>query len=181
MNRNKMKIPRQPMPEQTPEERAHNFLEVPHGYDPQTAQLEAERCLQCKNAPCVKGCPVVVQIPEFIKLVCEGKFIDAAMKIKETNFLPAICGRVCPQEDQCELMCVRGKKGEPVAIGRLERFVADYERAHGDVVIPGLPPSTGKKVAVVGSGPSGLTVSGDLAKFDCRGGNFVPEKTRSQI
>ncbi len=160
-----MKIPRQPMPEQPPEERANNFLEVPYGYDPLTAQLEAERCLQCKKKPCVMGCPVEVQIPEFIKLVCEGEFIEAGRKIKETNFLPAVCGRVCPQEDQCELVCVRAKKGESVAIGRLERFVADYEREHGEIVKPELAPSTGKKVAVVGSGPSGLTVSGDLAKL----------------
>ncbi|HDY87088.1 MAG TPA: dihydropyrimidine dehydrogenase, partial [bacterium] len=165
MAKNKMKIPRQAMSEQASEERVKNFQEVPIGYDPETAQLEAERCLQCKKAPCVKGCPVEVQIPEFIKLIGEGKFIEAAWKIKETNFLPAVCGRVCPQEDQCELVCVRAKKGESVAIGRLERFVADYEHAQGEIVIPELPPPTGKKVAVVGSGPSGLTVSGDLAKI----------------
>jgi len=165
MKKNKMSIPRQSMPEQTPEERVKNFLEVPYGYDPDTAMREAERCLQCKNAPCVEGCPVRVQIPEFIKLVSEGKFIEAARKIKETNILPAVCGRVCPQEDQCELVCVRGKKGEPVAIGRLERFVADYERSHGEITIPELPPPTGKKVAIVGSGPSGLTAAGDLVKM----------------
>ena len=165
MVKNKMSIPRQSMPEQAPGKRAKNFLEVPLGYDPDTAKLEAERCLQCKIMPCVEGCPVRVQIPEFIKLVSEGKFIEAAWKIKETNILPAICGRVCPQEDQCEVVCVRAKKGEPVAIGRLERFVADYERASGEIAIPQLPPPTGKKVAVVGSGPSGLTVSGDLAKM----------------
>ena len=165
MKKNKMNIPRQSMPEQNPEERVKNFLEVPYGYDSDTAMLEAERCLQCKNAPCVKGCPVQVKIPEFIKLVSEGKFIEAAWKIKETNILPAVCGRVCPQEDQCELVCVRGKKGKPVAIGRLERFVADYERSHGEITIPELPPPTGKKVAVIGSGPSGLTVAGDLVKM----------------
>ena len=153
------------MPEQPPRERIKNFLEVPQGYDAKTAQLEAERCLQCKNAPCIKGCPVCVKIPEFIQLIVEGKFIEAAWKIKETNSLPAVCGRVCPQEDQCELVCVRGKKGEPVAIGRLERFAADYEREHGDLVIPEMLPPTGKKVAVVGSGPSGLTLACDLVKL----------------
>ena len=153
------------MPEQPPEERAKNFLEVPLGYDPETAKLEAERCLQCKNAPCVEGCPVRVNIPEFIKLITESKFIEAAWKIKETNSLPAVCGRVCPQEDQCEIVCVRGKKGDPVAIGRLEMFSADYERSHGEIVLPELHPSIGKKVAVVGSGPSGLTLAGDLVKM----------------
>ncbi|MFC1485411.1 NADPH-dependent glutamate synthase [Candidatus Latescibacterota bacterium] len=161
---NKMDIPRQSMKEQPPEERIHNFLEVPYGYDEETAMREASRCLQCKSAPCVKGCPVGVQIPQFIELITEGKFIEAALVIKETNILPAICGRVCPQEDQCEAVCVRGKKGDPVAIGRLERFVADYERMHGKMEIPDLPPPTGKRIAVVGSGPSGLTLAGDLAK-----------------
>jgi glutamate synthase (NADPH) small chain len=161
---NRMNIPRQPMPEQPGAERAQNFREVPYGYNEKTAMTEAERCLQCKTRPCVSGCPVGVQIPEFIKLITEGKFIEAAWKIKETNSLPAVCGRVCPQEDQCEKLCVRGKKGEPVAIGRLERFVADYERTHGEVKVPEMPRPTGKRVAVVGSGPSGLTVSGDLAK-----------------
>ena len=161
---NKIDIPRQPMKEQPPGERIGNFLEVPFGYDEETAIREATRCLQCKSAPCVKGCPVGVQIPQFIKLVTEGKFIEAALKIKETNILPAVCGRVCPQEDQCEAVCVRGKKGDPVAIGRLERFVADYERMHGKVEMPEIPPSTGKRIAVVGSGPSGLTLAGDLAK-----------------
>ena len=127
--------------------------------------MKLERCLQCKNPPCVKGCPVGVNIPAFIKLIAEGKFIEAAWKIKETNSLPAVCGRVCPQEDQCEAVCVRSKKGEPVAIGRLERFVADYERTHGEMVLPELPPLNGKKVGVVGSGPSGLTLAGDLVKM----------------
>ena len=160
-----MKIPRQPMPEQPPEERRNNFLEVPYGYDEETAMREAARCLQCKNRPCVAGCPVGVPIPEFIKLIAEGKFVEAAVKIKETNSLPAVCGRVCPQEDQCEKVCVRGIKGDSVAIGRLERFAADYERNNAEVTIPDIPPSTGKRVAVVGSGPSGLTVAGDLAKL----------------
>lgn len=162
---NRMDIPRQPMPEQKPEDRVQNFLEVPFGYTPETAMLEAARCLQCKAKPCVEGCPVAVNIPEFIGLVAEGKFIEAARKIKETNSLPAVCGRVCPQEEQCESRCVRGKKGEPVAIGRLERFAADFERNSGDVVIPEIPAPTGKRIAVVGSGPSGLTVAGDLAKL----------------
>jgi len=162
---NKMKIPRQPMREQPPEERIKNFHEVPYGYDPETAKLEAERCLQCRKKPCVDGCPVAVDIPGFIALIAEGRYVEAARKVKETNSLPAICGRVCPQEDQCEKLCVRGKKGEPVAIGRLERFVADYERADGEVTIPEIPTPTGKRVAVVGSGPSGLTVAGDLRKM----------------
>ena len=153
------------MNEQPAEERVGNFREVPYGYDADTAKLEAERCLQCKTRPCVAGCPVAVDIPGFIKLVAEGKFIEAAWKIKETNSLPAVCGRVCPQEDQCEALCVRGKKGEPVAIGRLERFVADFERARGEVRIPAIPQATGKRIAVVGSGPSGLTVAGDLRKL----------------
>ncbi|MFC1528645.1 NADPH-dependent glutamate synthase [Candidatus Latescibacterota bacterium] len=165
MTKNKMSIPRQPMKEQPPKKRAKNFLEVPYGYDPETAVLEAERCLQCKKKPCVEGCPVAVEIPEFINLIAEGKFIEAAWKIKETNSLPAICGRVCPQEDQCEKLCVRGKKSDPVAIGRLERFASDFERSQGKITIPELSPPTGKKVAVVGSGPSGLTVAGDLVKM----------------
>jgi len=158
-------IPRQRMPEQDPEVRIHNFDEVPLGYTPELAQREAERCLQCKVPRCVKGCPVEVDIPGFIRLIRKGDFIGAARKIKETNNLPAICGRVCPQETQCEKFCVLGKKFEPVAIGRLERFAADYEREHGAVEVPPLPPPTGKKVAVVGSGPSGLTAAADLAKM----------------
>ena len=165
MTKNKMAIQRQQMKEQPPEDRVNNFNEVPYGYDPETAMLEAQRCLQCKKKPCIDGCPVAVDIPGFIKLISEGKFVEAARKIKETNSLPAICGRVCPQEDQCEILCVRGKKGEPVAIGRLERFAADYERQQGDILIPEIQPPTGKKIAVIGSGPSGLTVAGDLAKM----------------
>lgn len=160
----RMKIPRQPMPEQPPQERIKNFDEVPLGYDEKTAVLEAERCLQCKNPPCVKGCPVEVDIPGFIRLIREGKFVEAARKIKETNSLPAICGRVCPQEDQCEKMCVRARRDAPVAIGNLERFAADYEREHGAVEIPEIPPPTGMRVAVVGSGPAGLTAASELAK-----------------
>jgi glutamate synthase (NADPH/NADH) small chain len=161
----KEKIPRQPMPEQDPKVRSRNFDEVPYGYTPELAQKEANRCLQCKKPKCIEGCPVGVKIPEFINLIAEGDFIGAAKKLKEDNSLPAVCGRVCPQEAQCEALCVLGKKDEPVAVGRLERFAADYERAQGTVELPQLPPPTGKKVAVVGSGPAGLTLAGDLVKY----------------
>ncbi|HQI81180.1 MAG TPA: NADPH-dependent glutamate synthase [Deltaproteobacteria bacterium] len=163
--KDRLKIPRQPMPEQDPKVRARNFDEVPLGYTPEMAKTEALRCIQCKNPACVEGCPVQVDIPGFIAKVAEGDFIGAARHIKKTNALPAVCGRVCPQEVQCEQRCVRGKKGDPVAIGRLERFVADYERSTGDVFIPPRAASAGKKVAVVGSGPSGLTVAGDLIQL----------------
>ena len=156
------KIPRQKMPEQAPQVRKRNFDEVPFGYDPELAQLEASRCLQCKKPKCVDGCPVEIDIPSFIQLIVDGDFDGAARQIKKTNGLPAICGRVCPQEDQCEKLCVLGKKGEPVAIGRLERFAADWERTKGELILPEKTPSTGKKVAVVGAGPAGLTVAGDL-------------------
>ncbi|HOP86280.1 MAG TPA: bifunctional dihydroorotate dehydrogenase B NAD binding subunit/NADPH-dependent glutamate synthase [Syntrophorhabdaceae bacterium] len=155
---------REPMPEQNPMVRIQNFNEVALGYSKESAMREASRCLNCKNSPCVEGCPVNVQIPKFIKLIKEGDFMGAIHTIKETNSLPAVCGRVCPQEVQCEAKCVLGKKGEPVAIGRLERFAADYELAMGDVRIPPIPEKTGKKVAVVGAGPAGLTVAGELAK-----------------
>ncbi|MEA3241738.1 MAG: NADPH-dependent glutamate synthase [Pseudomonadota bacterium] len=161
----KQKTPRQPMPEQEALVRARNFDEVPYGYSEETAMLEASRCLQCKKPKCIEGCPVNVKIPEFIALIAEGDFIAAARKLKETNALPAVCGRVCPQESQCEAKCVVGKKGEPVAIGRLERFAADYERNHGKVSKPKMAPPTGKKVAIVGSGPAGLTCAGDLIKL----------------
>ncbi len=160
----RMKIPRQSMPEQDPTERIRNFYEVPYGYTPEQAMLEAQRCIQCKNPLCVGGCPVNIDIPWFIRLIAEGRFIEAARKLKETNGLPAVCGRVCPQEDQCEKVCIVGKKGQPVSIGRLERFAADYERDHGEITIPHIPTWTGKKVAVVGAGPAGLTVAGDLVK-----------------
>ncbi len=158
------KIPRQAMPEQDPKVRAHNFDEVPYGYDEKLAQLEAQRCLQCKKPQCVKGCPVEVEIPQFIQYIVDGDFAAAARQLKNKNSLPAVCGRVCPQESQCEQTCILGKKGEPVAIGRLERFAADYERNHNLVTIPEVPPSTGKRVAVVGSGPASLTLAGDLIK-----------------
>jgi glutamate synthase (NADPH/NADH) small chain len=160
----KEKVPRQKMPEQEPQVRAKNFDEVPLGYTEELALLEAGRCLHCKKPFCVDGCPVDIDIPGFIKHILEKDYIAAARKIKETNSLPAVCGRVCPQEEQCEIKCVLGKKGEPVAIGRLERFVADYERTAGIVAIPDLPKPTGRKVAVVGAGPAGLTIAGDLVR-----------------
>ncbi len=156
------KIPRQKMPEQPPLERAKNFDEVPLGLSPEAAVKEASRCLQCKKPACVEGCPVNVDIPGFIRWIREGNFTKAISKIWERNSLPAVCGRVCPQENQCEGRCILGKKGEPVAIGNLERFAADYERAHRKAPKPEKASPTGKKVAVVGSGPSGLTVAGDL-------------------
>lgn len=159
------KIPRQKMPEQTPGERIKNFNEVPFGYTKELAQLEAKRCLQCKKPLCVSGCPVEVDIPGFIALIVEGKFTEAARKIKETNALPAVCGRVCPQEEQCEKTCILGKKDQPVAIGRLERFCADWERTEAGFVRPEIAKPTGKKVAIVGAGPAGLTCAGDLVKL----------------
>ena len=159
MNPNKM-----PMPEQAPDVRNKNFEEVTLGYTPEMAVEEAQRCLNCKNKPSISGCPVQVKIPEFIALVAEGKFLEAAAKIKETSALPAVCGRVCPQETQCEQKCVRGIKGEPVAIGRLERFVADYAREHGEEKAA-KPASNGHKCAIVGAGPAGLTCAGDLARM----------------
>ncbi|OGL44342.1 MAG: glutamate synthase (NADPH), homotetrameric [Candidatus Schekmanbacteria bacterium RBG_13_48_7] len=161
----KPKIPRQSMPEQDPQVRRHNFNEVPLGYPPEIAILEAKRCIQCKKPLCIEGCPVEIKIPEFIHLIAEGKFLEAAWKLKEDNALPAICGRVCPQETQCEIKCVLGKKSTPVAIGRLERFAADIERSKGALQLPKIPSSTGKKIAIVGSGPAGLTVAGDLIKL----------------
>jgi len=151
------------MPEQDPDIRNKNFDEVALGYDEAMAIEEAQRCLNCKHKPCVAGCPVNVKIPEFIQLVAEGKFEEAYYKIRETNSLPAICGRVCPQETQCEQLCVRAKKGESVGIGRLERFVADWYMANIKKEVQ-KPESNGIKVAVVGSGPAGLTCAGDLAK-----------------
>ncbi len=150
------------MPEQDPKIRARNFLEVPTGYTMKMAQEEAARCLQCKKPACVSGCPVGVDIPGFIDLIAQGDMTAAIRNLWSKNALPAVCGRVCPQEVQCEGKCIVGKKGEPVAIGNLERFCADYEREHGTGELPPKAAPTGKKVAVVGSGPSGLTVAGDL-------------------
>jgi glutamate synthase (NADPH) small chain len=153
---------RVPMPEQEPKVRARNFLEVPTGYTVKMAQEEAARCLQCKKPGCVAGCPVGVDIPGFIELIAQGDMTGAIRNLWTKNALPAVCGRVCPQEVQCEGKCIVGKKGEPVAIGNLERFCADYEREHGSGELPPKAAPTGKRVAVVGSGPSGLTVAGDL-------------------
>ncbi|MGQ9500646.1 MAG: NADPH-dependent glutamate synthase [Anaerolineae bacterium] len=153
------------MAEQPPAERIHNFNEVPYGYTPEQAMAEAQRCLQCKNPRCVEGCPVGIDIPGFLQLIAEGDFQGAINLIHRANALPAITGRVCPQETQCEAVCALCKKYEPVAIGRLERFVADWEAAQGTLPVPPLPPPTGKKVAVVGSGPAGITVAADLAKM----------------
>jgi len=152
------------MPEQEPSVRNKNFLEVTTGYDKEMAREEAQRCLQCKNKPCTEGCPVNVKIPEFIKLVSEADFEGAYNKVRETNSLPAVCGRVCPQETQCEQLCIRGKKGEPVAIGRLERFVADWYMENKDIEVEKTK-GLDRKVAVIGSGPAGLTCAVDLAKF----------------
>ncbi len=158
-----MKIPRHPMPSQAPDVRNKNFKEVALGYSAETAMEEAQRCLNCKNKPCIGGCPVRIHIPEFIAKVAEGEFEEAYHIIQQTSSLPAVCGRVCPQETQCEQKCVRGIKGEPVAIGRLERFVADWHNANScDLPVKAEP--NGHKVAVVGSGPAGLTCAGDLAK-----------------
>lgn len=152
-----------PMPSQSPEARAHNFDEVALGYDEATALDEAMRCLNCKNMPCVSGCPVNIHIPEFIGKIKECDFEGAYQVIAKSSSLPAVCGRVCPQETQCEAKCVRGIKGEPVGIGRLERFVADWHNNHSSAAAD-IPAQNGHKVAVVGAGPSGLTCAGDLAK-----------------
>lgn len=158
-----LRVPRHEMPCQDPLERAHNFNEVALGYTEETAIEEAQRCLQCKNPTCRVGCPVEVLIPDFIKKVAEGDFLAAAAALKVKNSLPAVCGRVCPQESQCESKCILAKKGEPVAVGRLERFVADFEIKFGESQFEKPEPS-GKRVAIVGGGPSGLACAGDLAK-----------------
>ncbi|MBN2563644.1 MAG: NADPH-dependent glutamate synthase [Phycisphaerae bacterium] len=151
------------MPKQEPFERVKNFDEVALGYTEELAVEEASRCLGCKKPLCVGGCPVAIDIPGFIKCIVDGDFAGGIKKIKETNALPAVCGRVCPQEDQCEKVCVLGKKGDPLAIGRLERFLADWEAASGETETPEMAPPTGKKIAIVGSGPAGVTVANDLA------------------
>ena len=158
------KIPRVPVREQDPKVRATNFEEVCYGYNVEEAQLEATRCLHCKNPRCVAACPVSVKIPNFIAQVAAGNFAAAASVIAEDSSLPAICGRVCPQETQCEGSCILGVKGEPVAIGKLERFVADWSREHGGVK-PEIAPANGHKIAVIGSGPAGLACASDLAKL----------------
>ncbi len=159
-----MSLTKVPMPEQDPNVRNKNFEEVALGYTAEMAMEEASRCINCKNKPCMSGCPVCVRIPEFISLVAEGKFEEAYEVITSTNGLPAVCGRVCPQENQCEGKCIRGIKGEPVSIGRLERFVADYHMANSHAAVT-KPESNGIKVAVIGAGPAGLTCAADLAKL----------------
>lgn len=161
----RMQIPRQPMPEQDPQTRNKNFTEVNLGFTEELAKLEAERCLQCPKPKCVEGCPVGVKIKDFIQLVAEGEYLAAAAKIKENNVLPAVCGRVCPQEEQCEAKCVTGVKGESVAIGRLERFVADYERNTVGIRAAEIKEKSGKKVAIIGSGPAGLSCAGELIQL----------------
>ncbi len=156
--------PRNEMPRQDPHVRAHNFDEVALGYSHETAVAEAERCLQCKKPSCIEGCPVSVRIPEFILALRDGDMRQSVVMLKDKNNLPAICGRVCPQESQCEAKCVLGKKFEPVAIGRLERYVADWELAQG-VTAPERAASNGKRIVVIGAGPAGLTCAGDLAKM----------------
>lgn len=163
MEKRNMSLEKVKMPEQDPDVRNKNFDEVALGYTPEMAMEEAQRCLHCKNKPCVGGCPVNVPIPEFIEKVAEGDFEAAYQVITRENALPAICGRVCPQEDQCEGRCVRGIKGEPVGIGRMERFVADYHMAKGDTSVPEIE-KNGIKVAVIGCGPSGITCAGELAR-----------------
>ncbi|MBN2071046.1 MAG: NADPH-dependent glutamate synthase [Candidatus Krumholzibacteriota bacterium] len=164
----RLQIPPQPMREQAPGDRVRNVAEVPFGFTEEQAKIEASRCLQCKTAPCVAGCPVEIDIPAFIQLISDGDFEGAANKIKETNILPAICGRVCPQEEQCQKGCVVGKSrksvNEAVQIGKLERFVADYQMANCEPETPEIKPSTGKKVAIVGAGPAGLTVAADVRR-----------------
>ena len=159
-----MRLDKNPMPSQDPNVRNKNFLEVATGYTEEQALDEAARCLNCKNHPCVEGCPVNVHIPEFIAKICEKDYEGADQVIHQTSSLPAVCGRVCPQERQCEMYCVRGKKGDGVGIGRLERFVADWHNEHSTEA-PAKPASNGHKVAIVGSGPAGLTCAGDLAKL----------------
>ncbi len=153
------------MREQPAKERVKNYREVPYGYSPEEAILEAKRCIQCKKPTCIGGCPVEIGIPAFIEAIAEGDFRKSIKILKERNVLPAVCGRVCPQETQCEQVCVLAKKFEPVAIGRLERFAADWEASQGEAPVPESPPQSGKKVAIIGSGPGGLTVAGDLIRI----------------
>ena len=159
------KLPRTGMPEQPARVRATNFDEVTLGYNEDMAKLEASRCLQCKRPKCVDGCPVGIDIPAFIKAIENGDPAAAIAKLKETTSFPAVCGRVCPQEEQCELLCVLGKKQEPVAIGRLERFAADWELNNSTSSKPAIAARTGRSVGVVGSGPAGVTCAGELAKM----------------
>ena len=161
----KLDLVRRDMPKQSPEVRKQNFNEVALGYSAETAIEEAKRCLQCKKPKCVAMCPVEIDIPGFIECIAQGDFASGARILKDKNLLPAICGRVCPQEEQCEVGCVLHKKEGEVAIGRLERFVADWEALQGEMEVPKIPKSTGRIIAVVGGGPAGLTVAGDLIKL----------------
>ena len=154
-----------PMREQPATERVRNYDEVPFGYSPQEAILEAGRCLMCKKPKCIEGCPVEINIPGFIKYIVENDFKSGISLLKEKNILPAICGRVCPQEEQCEKQCILGVKNEPVAIGRLERFLADWEADQGEAELPPKPNSTGKKIVIVGAGPAGITAAADLVRL----------------
>jgi glutamate synthase (NADPH) small chain len=167
-NKERLALPPQKMPEQTPSDRVRNVNEVPFGFTEEMAVAEAERCLQCKNAPCVKGCPVEVNIPVFIQFIAERKFREAVNAIKTTNVLPAVCGRVCPQEEQCQKPCTVGKSlksvDKAVQIGKLERFVADWEMAQNTAETPVIKPDTGKKIAIVGCGPAGVTVAADCRR-----------------
>lgn len=167
-NKERLALPQQKMPEQNPKERIRNVNEVPYGFTEDMAVAEAERCLQCKNAPCVKGCPVEVNIPGFIQLITERKFREAAAAIKVTNVLPAVCGRVCPQEEQCQKPCTVGKSlksvDRAVQIGKLERFIADWEMSQPDAEMPLIKPDTGKKIAIIGCGPAGITVAADCRR-----------------
>ncbi len=158
-------LPRVQMPAQDPQVRCTNNEEVNFGLTPEMAMQEAKRCLDCANPTCMEGCPVSVYIPKFIKYIEKGEFLEAARTLKETSALPAVCGRVCPQEKQCEARCVHLKMNkESVAIGHLERFAADYERESGNISIPEIAAPNGMKIAVVGSGPAGLSFAGDMAK-----------------
>ena len=163
-NKQRVKIPRQPMPEQEADRRRTNFEEVNLGLTVVGAATEAVRCLQCTSPKCMAGCPVGVKVKDFVELITAGDYLGAAAKIREDNVLPAITGRVCPQETQCEGCCILGNKFEPLGIGYLERFVADYERESGQFGLPEKAPPTGKKVAIVGSGPAGLSAAGDLIR-----------------
>lgn len=166
--KDRMKIPRHKAPEQSPEIRRRNFEEVCLGFGLEEAKEEALRCIECPKPSCVAGCPVGIDIPRFIKLVAEGALLEAAQVLKEKNILPAICGRVCPQEKQCENTCVIGRRSEPVSIGKLERFVADFERTSGQIRLPDPGPSTGARVAIIGSGPAGITGAFELARLGHR-------------
>ena len=158
-------LDRREMPKQQPEVRRYNFNEVALGYSAETAMQEAKRCIQCKKPSCISNCPVEINIPGFVKCIAEGDFIGGVRILKAKNCLPAVCGRVCPQEEQCEKTCVFHKKGGQIAIGRLERFLADWEAQQLETEMPEMLPGSGRKVAVVGGGPAGLTVAGDLIKL----------------